>query len=312
MSEPRNGATIFFLDPPTEEQWSQIQGVVDQVEWDVSHWNYFLILSRLPYAKAVVSVDDKGKYVGILVFAQPPSPHVSYVGLYIVSESCRGNGIGQRMWKLMKEHTDESRVLAIDSEGNMTDKYRAVEFPVPGPTWQEMSGPVAQLNASLQQAIQEKDCRFKIIDPNTVMDEVIKFDSKIMHLERPEFVQQFFRVADGKAIIAEDGSVVAIGATMPTFLHEKQIRIGPLYAENFNCMLMLLSALMHDVKQPEFLIMAPSETEKGRMFIDFLTEKSHSSLGSLFMRSFDRPYECPTEWSKVFALSFHVASPTMS
>uniref|UniRef100_A0A914XLA8 N-acetyltransferase domain-containing protein n=1 Tax=Plectus sambesii TaxID=2011161 RepID=A0A914XLA8_9BILA len=308
MSEPPSDVAISFLDPPTEEQWSQIKGVVDQVEWALSHWNYFLILSRLPYAKAVVAVDDQGKCVGSIVFIQPPSPHVSYVGLYNVYENYRGHGIGQRMWKLMKEHTDESRVLAIDS-GDMTDKYRAVDFPVPGPTWQKMSGPVAQLNAALQQAIQGQDGRFKIVDPNTVMEEVIKFENKIMHIENPEFVQQFFRVANGKAIVAEDGSVIALGATLPALLQEKQIRIGPLFAENFNCMLVLLNALMRDVKQPEFLIMAPSETEKGRMLIDFLTEKAHSNLESPLIRSYDRPYECPTEWNKVFAMPYHIASP---
>jgi hypothetical protein len=60
MTEAFSAISISFLDPPSEDQWRQILEVVRKEQWHLAHWKYFLVLSKLPFAKAVISIDDQG------------------------------------------------------------------------------------------------------------------------------------------------------------------------------------------------------------------------------------------------------------
>lgn len=200
-------------------------------------------------------------------------------------------------------------MILVCLEGDMTRKYRAVDFPAPGPTWQKITGPIAQLRKALEHTIENQENGWKIVDASSVMSKVLELDNKIMHVDRSQFLHAFFEVAGGKAVVAEDGSVLAVGSILPTYTEATQVRVGPLYAENFNCVLVLLNALMRDVEQPDFYLASPAETENGKLFINFLIEKADASLGPLLERSYSRPYDLPTQWNNVFALSCHIASP---
>jgi hypothetical protein len=190
----------------------------------------------------------------------------------------------------------------------MAVKYRSVYFPAAGPTWQEINGSVADLKSALE--IYGAKCPFKAVNAVSIMDDVANLDKKFLHMDRSQFLNQFFLAADdGKALVADDGAVVAYGAVFPPFLEETQISIGPLCAEDFDTMLMLLHFLVRDVEKSEFLMTVPAKTECGKLFIEFLTTKAKACLDSVMHRSYDRSYNCPIDWRKMFCISYHVASP---
>jgi hypothetical protein len=65
MTEAVSDVSISFLDPPSEDQWRQILEVVRGEQWHIAHWKYFLVLSKLSFAKAVVSTDDQGQFLHV-------------------------------------------------------------------------------------------------------------------------------------------------------------------------------------------------------------------------------------------------------
>uniref|UniRef100_A0A914V7T0 N-acetyltransferase domain-containing protein n=1 Tax=Plectus sambesii TaxID=2011161 RepID=A0A914V7T0_9BILA len=92
-----------------------------------------------------LSITWKDDYIGLVIFIQPETINISYLGNYFVSEQYRGKGIGGRIWKLMMEHTDNSRVVVLGSFEAMVPKYRARDTPVPGTILERIHGDTARL-----------------------------------------------------------------------------------------------------------------------------------------------------------------------
>uniref|UniRef100_A0A914XQG2 N-acetyltransferase domain-containing protein n=1 Tax=Plectus sambesii TaxID=2011161 RepID=A0A914XQG2_9BILA len=273
---------------------------------------------KLTYAKAVVSTNDSAEINGVLIFAHPPSIHISFVALYAVEESCRGQGIGRKMWSVMEHNTDSSRIRVIHSYDDMTPKYRASGFPVPGETFKRISGSVSQLKIALEEAISTMSTEqlstnlIRAIPTEVTIESITEFDRTIVPFERSAFLDAFFSFANGKAIVKSDRdkeTVIAYGGTNPAF-NENEMKIGPIYATDFNDVILLLHALIVDSTKSHYDLGFPFDSENGQRFAEFLCTKAGAKLGEKRVsRSFSRRLDCKIDWSRVFALSGHYTAP---
>lgn len=83
--------------------------------------NYALLFSDKPALNCKTDL-FLAEINGILVFAHPPTVRISYIGLYVVEEKCRGQGIGRKMWTIMEQHTEPSRIRCLNSRKHFVIK----------------------------------------------------------------------------------------------------------------------------------------------------------------------------------------------
>uniref|UniRef100_A0A914WSS7 YitH acetyltransferase (GNAT) domain-containing protein n=1 Tax=Plectus sambesii TaxID=2011161 RepID=A0A914WSS7_9BILA len=309
-----NSLTFSALCPPTLQQWKRIFQRARVENWKVSHWNYFLLMSKLSYANAIVcsqTTNGQEDYIGILIFVQPPAISVSYVGMYLVTEAYQGQGIGGKMWQMMKQHTDSGRTMALNAPEEMTKKYRAVDYPIAGETFHKIHGSVLQLQRALALFDTKSSTFFQVrrIAEKDAIAPVAKYDEEIVHFDRSQFWEQFFPLADGKVLIDGGGSVIAFGALFKTMV-ENVTRIGPVYADDIGKAIELLRELVCDMKETEYCITVPNN-DFGNHMKDFLILKAECSLRPPLYRSYSRSFDYNFDWSKIFALSGHFAAPLL-
>jgi hypothetical protein len=107
----------------------------------------------------------------------------------------------------------------------------------------------------------------------------------------------------------DNGAVVAFGGTNESF-DENELRIGPIYATNFDDVLLLLNSLIGDSDKSKYLVRMPIGTASGQRLAEFLTNRANAVMGtSPLSRCLSRPLDCNIDWNKVFAMCGHFAGP---
>uniref|UniRef100_A0A914VW36 N-acetyltransferase domain-containing protein n=1 Tax=Plectus sambesii TaxID=2011161 RepID=A0A914VW36_9BILA len=289
-----NDVDVQIVTDLSEVHWNGIAQLYADEEWFMFPKEMVELKTKFSWSHAVVAVNREGRIVGLLTWSEAPTASVHYVSTYLVASGYRGHGIGARMWDQMMKRVTPGRILGIDADPDMVEKYRSREFPYRSEhgayriSFSTESALVACKKA-LGDADENVTSQIQIVAmSDDLIEQMIAYDQGLCGRNRETFWREYLKMdCVATKVALRQGKVVGFCCRAP--FHQETKRLGPLFADSFEIGVSLLSHMCDFTGR--LAAIRPQRDECP--FLQFLLQHTDCKLDSAANRSFSR--KCPDE-----------------
>lgn len=184
-----------------------------------------------------VMVDNDDGSILSFCTASMYDPRVAYISFYGTRPGLQGKGLGIKVWKKVMDFIGPDRNIGLCSSPSQAELYKKkAGFIYEGPDkmihYESTKSSVAEITPT-----EEENSLVKILPvTDDLMDDIIKYDEKIIGFNRSQYLKLGFKEPGTSAIVAVDPSdrhrILGIAAMKPTNYDDRPV-LAPLYADSY-------------------------------------------------------------------------------
>ncbi|XP_013420240.1 uncharacterized protein LOC106180711 [Lingula anatina] len=275
------------------EDLAEVTLLTEMVSWNYGQEVVRALFESDPEGSFIAEL--QGKVIGVIMGFNL-SEKEAFVGMWIVSESWRGQRIGTRLWQRMKEHTGD-RNLCTFSGAERVGPNKRLGFTVESWKICHVSGTIATEKIKLE----EDHCVVSTFPSREVQfDGLLHYDTKIHTIERERFLRTWIKDKSTITLVAigRTGEIIGYGAIKRD---SNYTNLGPIYGETPAIMKTLLVSLVDKTTIGEIInthVPVGNEILQELLSQNKSTFKVHDEFTRMFLK-----YEVKAPLEKIFAIA---------
>lgn len=192
-------------------------------------------------------IDPNGFFIGYLQ-DEPVScislvkyqPEYAFLGLYIVSPSYRGQGLGSQIWQHAMHYGQTCSVIGLDGVLAQQNRYSQLGFQLA----------YKNIRYALEKNIYAHFNHPQLIDINDIpLTKIFAYDKKGFHYKRDAFLTAWLLMSNAKALAYSDNQQIK-GYGVIRECHSGY-KVGPLFADNAEIATILFQGLCSTIQKQD-------------------------------------------------------------